>query len=228
MGTNGDSNSSAAIAFSCCGFEQHAQSFALGAVADLIVILRAHHQLIRPDAARRPAVMALSMHRILALIDVTFAQRLGQVLETAEIGVIPGRLAGEEAMHGVVKVIAPMGVQPQAALRDGPDQARIVEVALGNHDQVAARLLRQLLHFRGQLFEHMDGLEAEDGMHRIQPQAVELIVIEPHQRIVDHEAAHLVAVRAVVVDRRAPPGLVAIREVGSELADVVAVGAKWL
>ena len=56
--------------------------------------------------------MPLSMHGILALIDVTVAQRLRQVAEAVEIGVISGCLASEEAMHGVMKVIAPVGVQP--------------------------------------------------------------------------------------------------------------------
>src|ERR1700735_2796098 len=50
--------------------EQAAEAFTLRAIADLVVILRAHDQLIRLDARRRPTVPAAPMHRMLTLIHI--------------------------------------------------------------------------------------------------------------------------------------------------------------
>jgi len=69
----------------------------------------------------------------------------------------------------------------------------------------------------------MDRIETEDRVDGIEAQAVESIVAQPHQRIVDDEAAHRIAVRPVVVDGRAPVGLIAIGEIRSVPRQIISI-----
>jgi len=74
----------------------------------------------------------------------------------------------------------------------------------------------------------MHRLETENGMHRIQPQAIESIILQPHQGIVDHEAAHAVAVVAVEINGVPPGGLHAIRKVGGESGQIISIRAEMV
>ena len=61
---------------------------------------------------------------ILAGINEAFRECLIEMLKASEIQVIAGLLAGEQGMQSMVKVIAPLGVQPApgigiGALRQG-------------------------------------------------------------------------------------------------------------
>ena len=71
---------------------------------------------------------------------------------------------------------------------------------------------RRRAHPLGQLLQQMLRAVVEDGMHRVQPQAVEVELLDPVEGVVDDEFAHRAAVRPVEVDRRAPWRLVAIGE----------------
>ena len=99
----------------------------------------------------------------------------------------------KEAVQGVVKIIRPVRVEPVAAARRGVHQPRIVQIALRDQHEAAIELLAQSPHRGGELFENVRRLEAEDGVHRVEPQSVEAVVAQPHERVVDDEAAHLVA-----------------------------------
>ena len=44
----------------------------------------------------------------------------------------------------------------------------------------------------------------DDRVHRVEPQPVEIVLLEPIERVLDHEVAHRAARDAVVIDRRAP------------------------
>jgi len=89
-----------------------------------------------------------------------------------EVLVVAERLAGEEAMHGVMKVIRPVGVHSEAAVARRQHQARIIQIALGNHDEAAAERLAEFPHGGGQLLEHVQGVETEYGVNRVEPQVV--------------------------------------------------------
>src|SRR2546430_9205371 len=66
-----------------------------------------------------------------------------------------------------------------------------------------------------------------DGVNRIQTQAVEVVFLEPVERVVDEELAHRRTVRSVKVDRGTPGGDVPL---GEELrrvpVQVIALGAE--
>jgi hypothetical protein len=55
-----------------------------------------------------------------------------------------------------------------------------------------------------------------------------VILLEPVKRVADEVAAYLVGPGTVEVDRRTPGRPVALREVGSELGEYVALGAQMV
>lgn len=71
------------------------------------------------------------------------------------------------------------------------------------------------------LTENVPHAEVEDAVDGVEAQPIDVIVGQPVERVVDEEAAHLVAVGPVEVERRAPGRLVTIGEVGAEVLEVV-------
>ena len=67
-------------------------------------------------------------------------------------------------------------------------------------------------HPLGKLLQQVLRAVVEDGMHRVQPQAVEVELLDPVEGVVDHEFAHRAAVWPVEIDCRAPWRLVTIGE----------------
>ena len=61
-----------------------------------------------------------------------------------------------------------------------------------------------------------------DGLHRVQPQAVEMILANPVQRVLHDEAAHMLAASSVVVHRFSPRRFVVRGKVRTEVAQVIA------
>ena len=122
----------------------------------------------------------------------------------------------------MVEVVGPLGVDPEPADLPGADDPRVVQVALGDQDQVTPEVGLQDVDLGGQLLQEGDGGGVDDGVDGVEPEAVEMVVAEPHQGVVAEVAADLVAVRPVEVQSVAPRGLVAIGEVRPELRQVVA------
>ena len=63
---------------------------------------------------------------------------------------------------------------------------------------------------------------------RVQPERVHVILGDPVERIADNKVPDLVAVRSVVVHRVAPGRPVAIREVGTEVGQIISFGSKMV
>ena len=76
--------------------------------------------------------------------------------------------------------------------------------------------------FRRQLLEKMARRGVDQRMHRVEPEAVEVVVAQPHQRVVAEEPADLVAAGVIEIDRVAPRRVVAVGEIRAEPAQVVA------
>ena len=76
-----------------------------------------------------------------------------------------------------------------------------------------------------EIVQHGDFTEFGDAVHGIEPQPVEAEFVQPVQRILDGEGAHL---RDPVVDRAAPGGLRFREEVGCITAEVITLGAEMI
>ncbi|MCW0423767.1 hypothetical protein NB713_001710 [Xanthomonas sacchari] len=191
------------------------QPVAAGAVADLVVVLREDHELVRRQvaagfAARVTAVVGLSLE------GEAFAEHPRQVLRrrVGKAGVVALVFAGQQHVQAVVEVIVPLRAVTafQHAGLVGlvlQHQVHVAPVGDAGHDRLAQRVEEGVGH---------------DRMHRIQAQAVEAILVQPHQRVVDEVALHR---RQAEVDRRAPGRRRVLAEEGrGVLAQVIAVRAE--
>ena len=79
----------------------------------------------------------------------------------------------------------------------------------------------QLVDLLGQLLEQVGGPLVDQRVHGVEPQPVDVDVAQPHQRVVDDVAAHLVGVGPRQVDRVAPGVRAAFGEDREELGQVV-------
>src|SRR5436853_331881 len=83
----------------------------------------------------------------------------------------------------------------------------------------------RVLGRREVLQERLGGV-IDDGVHGVDAQRIDVKLLDPLQGVVDEEPAHVVAVRPVEVQRRAPRRLVAVGKVRSELGEVVPLRAE--
>ncbi len=167
------------------------------------------------------------MRCVLPLEDEATRERIRDRADVAVLGealVVPRALAGERDVHRVMKVIGPLRVHRITALLDGTEQPRIVQVALGDHLDEAAELERRAFHaFRERLGE-MHRAEVVDAVNGVEPKRIHVELAHPVARVLDDEAAHLVAVRAVVVHSRSPRRAIDIREVRPVLGEIISFG----
>jgi hypothetical protein len=103
-----------------------------------------------------------------------------------------------------------------------------VEVRLAHQEQRSAGGGGEGVDRRRQLLQEVDRAVVGQGVHGVQPQSVDPVVAQPGQRAADQVPAHLVGAGGVEVDRRAPGGVVALREVGAKARQVVAGGAEMV
>ena len=87
----------------------------LRTVADLVMILCTHDQLLGPHVQWRTSVPAFAVHGILTLVDVSVPKRYRQIFDSIEINIVAGGLASHHAMQCVVKVIGPVRIESVAA-----------------------------------------------------------------------------------------------------------------
>ena len=208
--------------------EQHAQALALGAIADLVMILRAHHQLIGPYTVRAAAMAALAMDGILALIHVAIAKRPRQIFDTVEIHVVADGLARHLTVQRVVEIVGPVRIQAEAAAFGGIHEPGIIQVAFGDEHDLAVAGCREGVHGAGQFLQQVHGLETVDRAHGIQSQPIETVDVQPHARVVENKLPDAITVCAVVVDRIAPGRFDQVGEIRREVIQVVAIRAEMV
>lgn len=68
-----------------------------------------------------------------------------------------------------------------------------------------------------------------DGVHRVQPQTIEVVFPQPVKGVLDEELADRAGMRAIEVDRLSPGRMMAIGEKALGIGvQVVSSGPKWL
>src|SRR4051812_1898540 len=153
------------------------------------------------------------------------AERCGELVDVTEVGVVAERLLGEQRVHRVMEVVAPLAVEAVAILLDGADELRIVEITLTDHnDAPPQRVGLGMYRFRD-LLQEMLRAEVEDAVHGVEPQPVDVILRDPVERVVHDITTHLVAVGVVVIQSRSPRSLVLLGEVRSVEWEIVPLGA---
>ncbi|MCY1420294.1 hypothetical protein D9M71_359090 [compost metagenome] len=194
---------------------QLAQALTQGAVADLVMVLQ------KQNERRRRQVRAgfSSWHAPgvgLPLVDEALAQAACQLLDGAvlEVLVVTLALTGQEYVQDIVAIVVPLPVESLFqqvclivfVLQDQPDLSIRFDSLTYPVCQVRAK---------GRV---------GNGVHGVQAQAVEPIVQQPHQGIVDKEVSDL---RPLEIDGGAPGRvLVLAKKAFCVTAQVVAVRAE--
>ena len=165
-----------------------------------------------PDGS--PRGLAAAIGRRLALIDEAAGQRAAEMRDRlARRNRRNSRcLAGHEDMQRVVQIVVPLrGVADRPSLPRGaggaPRSRRF------RAPDASARSVRSAGAPSAPSSVRMSGVAVvDDRVHRVEPQPVEMILLQPVERVLDHEVAHRPARGAVVIDRRAPWRLVPLGE----------------
>ena len=158
----------------------------------------------------------LAVPGIIPGINEGLAVGLRQLLQSAEILIVAVPLPGQDGMQSVVKIVAPLRVQPITANRRLTDQSRVVEIAFGDEIERPALALSTSSNCFGQFRQNMPRAKIVDGMHRIQPQGVAMASFQPIQRITNHVFTHAGAVWTIVIDGIAPRRTVVVGKVGAQ------------
>ena len=126
-------------------------------------------------------------------------------VEPREIREVAVAVAGQGAPHWWWKSSAQRPSRPQPAVgRRANDRSRLRSSSAITSEPALRR--GDVPHALRQVGEEVAAAVVVQGVGGIQPQAVEVIFAHPVPRVLDEEAAHPVAARAVEVDRPRPTG----------------------
>lgn len=145
-----------------------------------------------PEAGVRPVVEERAGH---GLGD-------GGQRSLGEVRVIALGLTGQRGVQGVVEVVVPLGVQPEAARVARCRGPRVAEVGLGDQRQRTAQFRRERVGRRRQFLQEGQRPAVGQGVDRVQSQPVQPVVPQPAERAAQQEGPHLVRTGSVEIDRR--------------------------
>ena len=190
------------------------------AVADLVVVLREGDETPRLGVVGEGhPVHALPERRPRAGVEEAVGRDGAERGERREVGVVPGRLAGERDVHRVVVVVAPLGREPVPALGARTEHDGVVEVGLRDERQGAIEPLGELVGLPREGGQDVLARGVPQGVDGVEAQTVDAVLLEPHPCVVEDVAAHLGLVEVHLGAPRVGPLLA---EVGPEQRQVVA------
>ncbi len=123
-------------------------------------------------------------------------------------------------------VVGPLGVQAETTGLPRGHRVRVVPVRLRDQPQRSSESGRGCADLGRELLEQGDRPVVVQRVNGVQTQPVDVEVAQPHQGVLDDEAADRVAVGVVQVERLTPRGAVAIGEVRPEVAEPVAARSE--
>src|SRR5260370_15610292 len=185
-------------------------AIAKSAVPDLVVVLREDHIVRSLKWGRCIPMASPPVARILAGVIPALLQCARQGPHIAEILVVSRGFPGQQRMHGVMKVVAPLRCHLKSALAPRTEYASVVQIAFGNHRNVSPNPCGESVYFPRQLRKKRERACVKNSVNGVESQRVNVKIVEPVERVLDEEMAHLITVRTVKVQRRSPGRFVTI------------------
>jgi hypothetical protein len=162
------------------------------AVAGLIVRLQEAHEGARRQLRTRLAARPVApVARPLTLICEALGQATAEMPDRLRyvVGIVAVVLAGSDNVRRVMDIVIPLRGRKSWSVATIADKvARLVAVVLENEVHVAVAT-RARTDGGGDLAHDVRPRIIDDGMHRVEAQAVEAVLIEPEQRVLDEEVA---------------------------------------
>lgn len=112
--------------FQALKVHQGTEAFAEGAIADLIVVLRTDHIICGFERWRRVAMPLAPVPRILTIVEPPMLQRSCQMPRFTKVFVVAGFLAGQQRVHRMMKIVAPLRRHLESTLAPRPQHPRII------------------------------------------------------------------------------------------------------
>src|ERR1700730_3930897 len=146
---------------------------------------------------------------------------------TAVIRVIGFVMPGQRYHGAVMEVVVPQGVEPVTAVLGRARQLGVLRLVLGNEKVASAAPRRS--HLPRDSGDNMIFRSIENCLRRVEPQPVEMILVDPIARIGDEEFARRPGIGTVEIDRLTPFVVVTIGEIGlGERFEIVSVRAEMV
>src|ERR1700733_1372151 len=125
-----------------------------------------------------------------------------------------------------MKIVAPLRVQAVPSAHRKVQQSRVVQVAFGDDVQLTFRLDGEILDMLFEFGEKMPGAEIENAMHRVEPQRIDVKLLQPIQSVLNEERTHRLGLGAVEIHRLPPGSAIAPTEDRTELAEIIPFRAE--
>src|SRR6266545_1113150 len=111
-------------------------------------------------------------------------------------------LAGQEHMPGMVVVVVPLRSKPAVRrILASIENAGAIIIILKNEMNLASGFSGELAHGLAEFVKKRGPARLDHGVHGVEAQAIQAVMMQPMQGVVDRKPAHL---RHAVVDRTAP------------------------
>ena len=105
-------------------------------------------------------------------VNETFPKGLDHLADAPEILVISVLFFREKRVEAVVKIVIPLSIQAISSLSRGVDDANIVQIALCDHRDLAAQILRLPLNLLPDIQQDVSGAEIKDSVNGVYSEAV--------------------------------------------------------
>ena len=153
-----------------------ADALPLGTIPHLIVVLYKPDESMPRQADNLAAVVSSTIFRIISVIDKHAAQRLGQLGKGTKVRVVASTLAGDDSEQGVVKVVAPLGVETVSAGLLGLYYPGIVQITFGDQVEVLSHRCFESSYFTGKLLQKVNRRAVIESVHRVQAQSIHVVI----------------------------------------------------
>src|SRR5258707_10874269 len=126
------------------------------AIADLIVILHKRDKSMRRKPEHRPAMRPSPTLRIFTVVNEAAAKAFRELRDRSEIGQVASRLARQDGVQRVMKIVVPLRIETIASSFARRDDSRLVEIAFRDHDQMAPHFGFELIDLCAELLEKVN------------------------------------------------------------------------
>ncbi len=191
-------------------------------IANLIVILQEDDKLLGVESKTGSTAASLLPGVPLSLIEVTPFHRRNEFLGRAlVIGVVVFCVPGHRHAGRMMKIVVPGGVEPKTALLDRSQQPRVLMLVFGDDERLPRA--GRLAHATRDRRQYVVGRIVNNRMDGVDPQTIDVELVDPIAGIGDEELADRAAMLGVEVDRLAPIGAMPLGGVFTgELSEIIA------
>lgn len=121
-----------------------------------------------------------------------------------------------------MKIIIPLRIESKAVCFAAGDEAGIIQIAFGDQYKAAAEVRGERFDFECKVLEEVGGRIIKKRVNGIEPQSIEMVMSQPHERVIRKKASNFVAVLVIEIYSGSPGSAIFLDEIWSEPIEVIA------